>query len=77
MLTGSVNARREAIIRLMVGGPNGQQEIAAVIDTGFNGFLTMPLTLLTTLGCPFNSQGYTELGDGRVEVIDIYEITVD
>ncbi len=39
MMTGVVNANREATIRLVVIGPSGQQqEIEAIIDTGFTGF---------------------------------------
>jgi hypothetical protein len=40
MITGMVNANREAIIQLMALGPQGhvKQEIEAVIDTGFYRF---------------------------------------
>ena len=51
MITGSVNARREAIIQLGVLGPDGQrQTVDAVIDTGFNGFLTLPEQAVAALG---------------------------
>ena len=43
MIERSVNAAYEAVISLSLRGPSGQaQEIDAVIDTGFNGFLTLP-----------------------------------
>ncbi len=43
MIAGVVTASRQAIIRLTVRGPEGQeQEIEAVIDTGFDGTLTLP-----------------------------------
>lgn len=42
MIKGAVNANREARLRLTVRGLSGQErEIEAVIDTGFNGFLTL------------------------------------
>jgi predicted aspartyl protease len=51
MITGMVNANREATIRLVVSGPSGQQqEIEAIIDTGFTGFLTLPPALIQALG---------------------------
>ena len=78
MITGTVTADREATIRLRVRGPSGQpQEIDAVIDTGFNGFLRLPPRLLTVLGCPFNSRGYAILADGSVQQVDIYEAGVE
>jgi clan AA aspartic protease len=78
MITGTVNVQREAIIRLTVLGPGGQQqEIDAVVDTGFNGFLTLPPALIDALGCIFNSQGFAEFADGRIEEVDIYETTID
>jgi len=67
MITGVVNADHEAIIHLKIKGTNGQEyEVAAVIDTGFNGFLT-PLSTIVTLDCAYLSQSYVILADGRME----------
>jgi hypothetical protein len=57
MITGVVNPNREAIIRLMVAGPGGQQQdIEAIINTGFTGFLTLPPALVAALGLPWLSR---------------------
>jgi predicted aspartyl protease len=41
MIQGFVNVRREAILPLVVSNANGKKQVVeAVIDTGFNGFLT-------------------------------------
>ena len=77
MITGIVTVTREAVISLMVRGPNGQeQEIEAVIDTGFDGSLTLPLALITALGLPWRRRGRALLADGNDSVFDIYEATV-
>lgn len=76
MITGSVNTDYEAVIRLRVQGPGGQREIDAVIDTGFNGFLTLPPLLLTALGLARLSRGRALLANGSEEVFDIYGVTV-
>ena len=77
MITGIVNANREATIRCMVMGLQGhQQEIEAIIDTGFTGFLTLPPLLVTTLGLPWLCRQPGMLADGRVEYFDVYVATV-
>jgi clan AA aspartic protease len=71
-----INTDYEAVIRLRVQGPGGEREVEAVIDTGFNGFLTLPPLLLTTLGLARLSRGRALLANGSEEVFDIYGVTV-
>ena len=54
MIQGAVNAANEAVIPLTVQGPAGQtRNIQAVVDTGFSGFLMLPIALVLELGLPF------------------------
>lgn len=53
-----------------------EQEIQAVIDTGFDGSLTLPPALIATLGLPWRRRGRALLADGNESVFDIYEATV-
>ena len=54
MIEGFVNANLEAVVAIPLQGPAGQtQEVDAVIDTGFNGYLTLPPTMVADLGCPW------------------------
>jgi clan AA aspartic protease len=77
MITGIVTVAREAVISLTVRSPSGQeQEIEAVIDTGFDGSLTLPPALITALGLPWRRRGRALLADGNESVFDIYEATV-
>ena len=77
MITGVVTVAREAVISLTVRGPNGQeQEIEAVIDTGFDGSLTLPSELIAALGLPWRRRGRALLADGNESVFEIYEATV-
>ena len=77
MITGTVNADYEAVIRLFVHGPSGTvHEVNAMIDTGFNGFLSLPLALVTTLGLMRRSRGRALLANGREGLFDIYCVTV-
>jgi clan AA aspartic protease len=77
VITGVVNANREATIRLIVHSTNGQwQEIEAVIDTGFTGFLTLPSSLITLLGLPWLGRQQAVLADGVARLFDVYAATV-
>lgn len=77
MITGIVTVAREAVISLTVCGLNGQeQEIEAVIDTGFDGSLTFPPAFITALGLPWRRRGRALLANGDESVFDIYEATV-
>jgi clan AA aspartic protease len=67
----------QAIIRLPVRGPTGQeQEIDAIIDTGFDGWLSRPSSLIVLLSLVWRQRGRALLADGRESVFDIYEGTV-
>ena len=77
MITGVVTPFYEATIRLIVRGPTGQEHaIEAVIDTGFDGTLSLPLADITALGLPWRRRGRALLADGTESVFDIYEATV-
>ena len=77
MITGVVNTDYEVVISLQVQGPSGQErEVHAVIDTGFNGFLTLPPVLVTALGLTRLSRGRAILANGLEDIFDIYGVTV-
>ena len=76
MITGVVTSFHQATIRLIVRGPTGQaQEIEAVIDTGFDGALSLPPADIAALGLPWRHRGRA-LADGTTSRFDIYEATV-
>ncbi len=53
-----MNDAHEAVVALSLQGPAGQaQNIEAVIDTGYSGFLTLSDTSVTELGLPFAHVG--------------------
>ena len=77
MITGTVNAYRDAVIRLTVLGINGQsEELDAVVDTGFNGSLTLPQETIDALGLTWRSRGSSILANGAIDECDIYTAVV-
>jgi clan AA aspartic protease len=77
MMQGVVNLRREATLTVVVGKSNRQlQAIDSVIDTGFNGFISLPSAIITTLQLPWSGSDYVTLGDGSETFFDLYTAVV-
>ena len=77
MIVGSVNANYEPVIQLSICGMGSQiHEQTAIIDTGFNGWLSLPTDFIAALGLPWKRRGRATLGDGRECVFDVYEAAV-
>lgn len=77
MMLGVVNQRCEAVLPIVVGNVNGQRQVIdAVIDTGFNGFLTLPSTMIMTLDLPWSGSDVATLGDGSEALFDMYTANI-
>ncbi len=76
MIRGTVR-NREALIELEVSD-SGQPvaKLEAVIDTGYNGYLTLPYDLVTALQLPFAGHRRGTLADGSVTRLDVYLASV-
>ena len=74
MITGIVNADFEPIIPLSVCGVDGKIYTQdAIVDTGFNGWLSLPPDLITQLDLKWKRRGRAILGDGSECVFNVYE----
>src|SRR5438105_4814852 len=72
MITGVVKAE-EGRIRLKVQGLRGrEQEVDAVIDTGYTATLTLPPSVVAGLGLRWRSIDRFTLADGSESVFDVY-----
>jgi predicted aspartyl protease len=77
MISGEVNAYREAIIPLRLRGPNGREVVLdGIIDTGFSEFLTLSPSTITDLELPYQDTSRVIPGDGRVQALHVYEATL-
>lgn len=77
MITGTVNARHEIVVRLPVRNAAGtEQEIETVLDTGFNGSLIRPPALISSLGLTWVMRGSATLANGTTEQFDVYAAEV-
>ena len=77
MIQGTVNAALEAVLPLTVQGAFGrEQDVEAVIDTGFSGFLTLPSAAVAALGLSFDGVAWAVLADGTEGRFDVYDATL-
>jgi clan AA aspartic protease len=75
MITGVIKAR-EARIHLTVRGPDAEERIEAVVDTGFNGSLSLPLSLVTFLKLPWDNVVRGTLADGSTTLLPVYRASI-
>lgn len=77
MLTGRVTAEREAVVPIDVHGPTARTATTeAAIDTGYNGYLTLPPRLIEDLELPFAGTARAALGDGKEVELDLFIASV-
>ncbi|GBF79926.1 clan AA aspartic protease [Aphanothece sacrum] len=77
MMFGVVNNNCEAIIKIAVGRIGLPKiTVDAVIDTGFTSFLSLPLSIITSLGLPWHYRDIGTLGDGSEVIFEVYKASV-
>ena len=78
MINGTVKRDRDIMIPLEVlATDQSAVSIQAVVDTGFNGFLTLPIDVLNAVGASTAGTRRAELGDGNLVELDVYVARVN
>jgi clan AA aspartic protease len=76
MIIGTVRGR-EALIPLTIRGSRGrQQQIEAVVDSGYTGWLTLPPPAIAALNLRWQTFGRGVLADGSVSSFDVYQAKI-
>ncbi|MCX7966858.1 MAG: hypothetical protein N3B10_00040 [Armatimonadetes bacterium] len=55
-----------AYVEIEVAGLRERQRLLAVVDTGFDGFVCLPLEVAVTLGLELSGSQWVQYADGRV-----------
>lgn len=77
-MTGVVSADLEPMLQLTVHDTGGRpHDLEAVIDTGFNGFVTLPPLLIAALRLPWLCRQQGQLADGSVLTFDVHTARVN
>lgn len=78
MLRGWVTPEREAIVPVDVLGTDGQAaKLEATLDTGYNGYLTLPPAVIAELDLSFAGTAKATLGDGQEVALDLFLAKLD
>ncbi len=74
-MIGSVTVQRELVIRLEAIHPDGSTvPVEAIIDTGFNGSVTLPTDLVNALDAFPAGTRRVELANGSLIEVDVYVV---
>ena len=74
MIKGTVTDYLEPLVPLVLVETNGKtHDVEAIVDTGFDGALSLPSSVIATLGWSWRTRGRALLADGSESVFDIYE----
>lgn len=77
MIRGVVNAEFEPIVPLSIRRSDGKVFTHnAIVDTGFNGWLSLPPDLIAQLKLKWKRRGRAILGDGSECIFNVYEAVV-
>jgi clan AA aspartic protease len=81
MMQGFANQNCEAMLPIVVGRDNKPRQmidalIDALIDTGFTGFLSLPLSIIESLELPWIFSDSVTLGDGSEVIFQMHRAIV-
>lgn len=77
MITGSILEGERAMIRLTVQGAESEQVVEAMLDTGFNGHLKLPESIIRALNLEYRRDAFVMLADDSIVTMPQYRARVD
>lgn len=67
MIEGAIRGAGTPILALKLSGRGGEEvTVEGILDTGFDGFLCLPILLAVSLGLELIDVTHTELADGTI-----------
>tara|TARA_R110002049_G_scaffold300015_1_gene490556 strand:+ start:9283 stop:9648 length:366 start_codon:yes stop_codon:yes gene_type:complete len=76
MIEGRIDANFEAVVGLDVRVGDELKRESFLVDTGFNGFVAVPQTLVNRLGLALLDVQEGVTADGRIGYFDTVELTI-
>lgn len=75
-LQGRIDANLEARLTLQTGTDGHQEDVEFLIDTGFNGFVAIPMSLVNRLNLSLGAVQSGVTADGRSGYFDTVSVTL-
>ena len=66
LIPGSFDTAGNAVVKIQITGDLGNKEYTAIIDTGFSGFVVIPLAEMIPLGLRTEGAASVMLGNGTI-----------
>ena len=77
MIRGRVNQRLEPLVSVSIlDGHDIAHSFEFIVDTGFNGHLTLPADVINRLGLNFSGQRAVATADGFTHTVDVFTARV-
>lgn len=76
MIEGTIDKNGEALVDLDIQIDDSTHSIPFLIDTGFNGFLAVPMRLVNQFGLRLSDVQQGVTADGRTSYFDTVQVTV-
>ena len=76
MIVGEIDANLEARVTLSLVHKERSLDVLFLVDSGFNGYLAVPQTVVNQLGLPLAMVQRGTTADGRVSFFDTVEVCV-
>lgn len=76
MIHGTVVGLQARINLILCLSQSSNIEIECVVDTGFEGYLTLPSALITELGLPYLARIDANLADNSNVAVNVYSATI-
>lgn len=76
-MQGIVNSKYEIAVYLKLRGNAKVLEVEAIVDTGYNSYLTLPTELIQQLDLESESESFAVLADGTSCRIGVYSADIE
>jgi clan AA aspartic protease len=77
VISGAVKLYQGPVVSVVLcDASGGEHLLAATVDTGFTGWITLPKSVIVSLGLAYKEETKAVLADGTLRTLPSYRVTV-